>query len=97
MMKDLNTDDDTYGDAEERRVIEGSEQTTAKKLGEIKEGEITRKNHRGIKYRTVGPTSTKGVYELEEIVVTPNENEKNNIIENTWDIMYPWNTDFMRK
>ncbi|NLZ72426.1 MAG: RHS repeat-associated core domain-containing protein [Bacteroidales bacterium] len=90
---------DPYGTAEERRVIEGSEQTTAKALKEIKEGEVTRKNHGGIKYRTIGPTSTKGVYELEEIVVTPNENEneKNNILENTWDIMYPWNTDFMRK
>ncbi|NLF44343.1 MAG: hypothetical protein GX587_16750 [Bacteroidales bacterium] len=42
---DGKTPDSQYGNKEEKRVIEGSEQKTAKKLGEIKEGEVTRKDH----------------------------------------------------
>lgn len=44
---DADTPDQQYGNKEEKRVIEGSEQQTALKLGEIKEGEVTRKDHGG--------------------------------------------------
>ena len=51
--------DSSYGNKEERRVIEGSEQKTARANGEIKGKEVTRRTHNG---KTVivsgGPTST---------------------------------------
>lgn len=54
------TEDSKYDTAEEKRVITGSEQLTARANGEIKKGKVTRTNHNGI---TViisgGPTSTK--------------------------------------
>ena len=56
---DKATKDPDYGNKEEKRVITGSEQTTAKKLGEIKEGEVTRKDHGGTPIETKGPTSTE--------------------------------------
>jgi hypothetical protein len=61
-----------------KRVITGSEQTTAKKLGEIKTGEVTRKDHGGRLYETKGVKSTEG---KNEIIVTPDNNKQN---ENTW-------------
>ncbi len=70
---DGDTPDPNYGNLEEKRVITGSEQTTAKKLGEIKEGEVTRKDHGGTLYETTGPTSTDW---KNEIIVTPKEEEK---------------------
>jgi RHS repeat-associated protein len=42
-----NKPDKQYDWTEERRVITGSEQETALKLGEIKKGEVTRTDHRG--------------------------------------------------
>jgi len=69
---DAKVDDPQYGNKEEKRVITGSEQTTAKKLGEIKEGEVTRKNHSGTLYETTSPTSTDW---KNEIIITPKENE----------------------
>ncbi len=63
-MKDRKTKDPDYKNKEEKRVITGSEQTTAKKLGEIKEGEVTRKDHGGSPYDTKGPTSTEGKNEV---------------------------------
>ena len=70
---DINTPDAQYGNKEEKRVIEGSEQETAKKLGEIKEGEVTRTDHGGNGYETEGPTTT----ELKnEIIVTPKKDEE---------------------
>lgn len=71
---DKKTPDTQYGDKEEKRVIEGSEQDTAKKLGEIKEGEVTRKDHGGTLYETTSPTSTEW---KNEIIVTPDKDEKN--------------------
>jgi len=50
-------------------VIEGSEQRTAKALGEISEGEVTRTDHKGDFVRTVNPTSTK--LENEVILTIP--------------------------
>jgi RHS repeat-associated protein len=49
---------DLYGNMEEVRVIDGSEQTTACRLGEIKDGQFTRKNHAGNFYEVLSPTST---------------------------------------
>ena len=65
--------DAQYDSKEERRVITGSEQETAKKLGEIKEGEVTRKDHAGTAFPTKGPTSTEGKY---EIIVKPEKEKK---------------------
>ncbi len=59
IKKDGNTPDKNYKNKEEKRVITGSEQETARKLGEIKEGEVTRKNHRGAIYMVDNPTSTE--------------------------------------
>lgn len=76
--KKLETDskkgsDKQYDTKEERRVITGSEQKTAKKLGEIKEGEVTRKDHKGSPYETKGPTSTVG---KNEVIITATKSEK---------------------
>ena len=57
--KDKATRDAQYTNKEEKRVITGSEQNTARKHGEIEEGEVTRQNHNGIPYETVSPTSTE--------------------------------------
>ena len=40
-----------YNTKEEERVITGSEQDTAKKLGLVEEGEVTRTDHRGYPYK----------------------------------------------
>lgn len=68
--------DAQYGTKEERRVITGSEQTTAKKLGEIKEGEVTRKDHGGTAYETKGPTTTEGKNEVIIIGTSTKKEEK---------------------
>lgn len=73
--KDRKTPDAQYGNKEEKRVIEGSEQETAKKLGEIKEKEVTRKDHGGTLYQTISPTSIQW---KNPIVVKPKKDEKNN-------------------
>jgi RHS repeat-associated protein len=70
--KDRETKDVSYTNIEEKRVITGSEQETAQKLGEVKEGEVTRKDHGGSQFYTKGPTSTEG---RREIIVTPKEDE----------------------
>jgi hypothetical protein len=61
--KDGNTKSINFGNKEEERVITGSEQQTAKNLGEIKEGEVTRTDHGGTLYQTNSPTSTEIVNE----------------------------------
>ena len=48
-----------YGNLEEKRVVSGSEQRTAKALGEINEGEVTRTDHYGTFFSTYNPTSTE--------------------------------------
>ncbi len=47
-----------YGNQEEARVITGSEQTTAYRLGEISDGQVTRKDHMGRIYEVISPIST---------------------------------------
>jgi hypothetical protein len=71
---DKNTPDSQYGNKEEKRVIEGLEQETAKKPGDIKEGEVTRTDHEGIGYETKSPTTTEW---KNEIIVTPKKDEEN--------------------
>ena len=46
-----------YDKEDERKVITVIEQRTAKLLGEIKEGEVTRENHKGKLVPVEGPTS----------------------------------------
>ena len=71
--KDGATPDPNYGNLEEKRVITGSEQSTAKKLGEIMEGEITRKDHGGTLYKTINSTSIK---RRDEIIIKPEDDDK---------------------
>ena len=52
-------EDSNYGNLEEKRVIMGSEQETAQKLGKLKPGEVTRNNHNGSAYETTSPISTE--------------------------------------
>lgn len=46
-----------YNKEDEREVITVIEQRTAKLLGEIREGEVTRENHKGKLVPVEGPTS----------------------------------------
>jgi RHS repeat-associated protein len=69
---DLKTKDSKYGNKEEKRVIEGSEQDTAKKLGEIEKVQKTRTDHEGSFYETKGPTTTDFKLSIEkDILITP--------------------------
>ena len=58
-LKDAALQDKDYGNKEERRVITGSEQKTARALGEIGKKEVTRSDHYGTLYETTGPTKTE--------------------------------------
>lgn len=73
MKTDKKTKDSQYGNKEEKRVITGSEQKTAKGLGEIGKNDVTRKDHDGIPYETTGPTSTE---DANPIIVTPEERDE---------------------
>ena len=57
--KDRKTPDKDYDNKEERRVITGREQKVAGALGEIKKGQVTRRDHLGLNVTTPGPTSNK--------------------------------------
>ena len=69
--------DSQYFTKEERRVITGSEQITAKALGEIKDGEVTRENHKlSSIFEAESPTSNKPkATMLSDIEVVVNEKE----------------------
>jgi RHS repeat-associated protein len=71
-VQDVKTEDAQYGNKEEKRVIEGSEQKTARKLGETQTGQVTRKDHKGVLYETTEPTSTEA---KNAIIVTPERKE----------------------
>lgn len=74
-----HTPDAKYGNAEEKRVITGSEQKTSLALGEIKLGQVTRTDHAGNSaYFTTSPLTNKGtsvplsIFHLQEIkIVAP--------------------------
>ncbi|MDY3525979.1 type IV secretion protein Rhs [Riemerella anatipestifer] len=71
LLNVLKKTGDDYDNAEEMRVIQGSEQSTAKKLGLIKNKENTRKDHRGTIYNTAGVNTTKTpAKDIEEVVIT---------------------------
>lgn len=63
--------DGKYDTKEEKRVIEGSEQTTAKKHGDIKPGEVTRRDHGGKVRYAPDPTSNKDTEEKPKEIVLP--------------------------
>lgn len=63
--------DAKYDTKEEKRVIQGSEQTTAKKHGDIKPGEVTRKDHGGSARYAPDPTSNKNTKEKPKEIVLP--------------------------
>lgn len=67
---DDNHPDNLYGNPEEKRVISGSEQTTARALGEINENEVTRTDHSGFHVTMEGPTSNKPIETEPEFVFT---------------------------
>ncbi|WP_264538219.1 RHS repeat domain-containing protein [Flavobacterium sp. N1736] len=53
------TPDKNYDNKEEKRVVNGSEQVTARANGEIPAAGITRKDHKGLPVITTSPTSNK--------------------------------------
>ncbi|SHI64887.1 DUF6443 domain-containing protein [Flavobacterium terrae] len=55
----LEKEDAKYDNKEEKRVVTGSEQRTARANGEIAGPEVTRNNHQGLPVITSSPTSTK--------------------------------------
>ncbi|MFV0327753.1 MAG: RHS repeat-associated core domain-containing protein [Bacteroides xylanisolvens] len=57
-----------YQNKEEERVIKGSEQKTARKLKEIKVGEVTREDHGGTLYEMKSSTSTEI---KDELIIKP--------------------------
>jgi RHS repeat-associated protein len=77
------TPDADYGNKEEKRVITGSEQRTAKGLGEISSGQVTRKGHEFKNQILVSdPRSTTGTvinpyYNLQSIQITAPQKKKN--------------------
>ncbi len=76
-MKEYNAErnsgsDPDYGTKNERYVITRIEQITAKALGEIKDGQVTRKNHGGIFIETESPTSNQP--KMQQIELQPVEN-----------------------
>lgn|GEM_PF-3498725 len=71
VLNSLKPTGDNYDNAEEMRVIQGSEQSTAKKLGLIKGKEVTRTDHRGDIYDTAGVNTTKPpAKEIQEVIIT---------------------------
>ena len=54
-----SSSDPDYGSKNEMYVITGVEQRTAKALGEIKDGQVTRTNHLGTLVKTKGVTSNE--------------------------------------
>ena len=59
--KDRGSYDKNYSNKEEKRVIQGSEQKVARQLGEIKQGQVTRKDHKAkVAFITNNPMSNKG-------------------------------------
>ena len=63
--------DEFYYSPEEKRVITGSEQRTAKALGEIKEGEVTRTDHYGNHVKMISPVSNEPVEMKPEVIIIP--------------------------
>lgn len=71
-----NDIDSDYHTKDDKRVINGSERETAYKLGEIKEGDITRNGHSGIPVTTLSPTSRITFDEIPGATVYKNNNDE---------------------
>ncbi len=74
-IKRTDASDEQYKDAEEKRVIEGSEQRTALALGLIEKGEVTRNDHFGFPIICKDPvvvSPEEQGYMLEESIINPN-------------------------
>lgn len=56
-VQSLKQTDAEYGNMEEKNVIMGNEQRTARNLGEIQDNEVTRANHRGKYVQVESPIS----------------------------------------
>ena len=67
-----NTPDEKYGNKDDTRVIEGSEQDVAKKLGRVQDVGSTRTDHFGTGYYV--PSSDSD--EVESICITPKKQNK---------------------
>jgi RHS repeat-associated protein len=78
--KDSKPTDSRYVDKEEERVITTTEQRTARALGEVKSGEVTRTNHSGFPFPTAGPTTTKTEKQLKRESEQKNNSTNNNPI-----------------
>lgn len=78
--KRRNTIDKTYKNLEEKRVVTGSEQSTAKKLGLIKNGQVTRNKYSGSLYETAGVNTTipSKTSVIEEVVITAKKKQNEN-------------------
>ncbi|HFG0566892.1 TPA: M91 family zinc metallopeptidase, partial [Flavobacterium psychrophilum] len=59
MNSRVETPDKKYDNKEEKRVITGSEQRTARANGEVSAGRVTRTDHKGLPVITTSPTSNK--------------------------------------
>ncbi len=71
-IKDLNTEDEQFKNKEERRVVTGSEQETARALGKIIDGQVTRKHHMGGKtIRVSDPLSTTPLEVFPPTIILP--------------------------
>jgi RHS repeat-associated protein len=68
--RDAKTSDPNYENKEEKRVITGSEQKTARKMGEIGKDEVTRTDHKGRLIETKGPTSNS---DKRAVIIKPKE------------------------
>ena len=67
--RDYNTPDKQYSNKLERDCIQGTEQNTARSLGEISDGEVTRTDHKMLQIvSTADPTKT-------DVVVTGNKKQ----------------------
>lgn len=66
--QDKEPDGSSYVNKEEKRVITGSEQKTAKNMGKLKKGEVTRTDHEGTSYETIDSVSTVNI---KEIIIRP--------------------------
>ena len=69
MKKDAVIDEQNpYKTKEEERVITGSEQRTARNMGKLNDGEVTRTNHGGTRHPTTSPITTNN---LNEQIIKP--------------------------
>ncbi|MES1250310.1 MAG: hypothetical protein ABUL46_06470, partial [Chitinophaga rupis] len=88
--KDGDIKDKAYDNKEEKRVITGREQKTAKALGEIKEGQVTRTNHnKGHITRVFNPTSTKSTAEKNIFNILKDKQDQQNQPQKPIELQHP--------